>query len=339
MIDLFVPGRVCLLGEHSDWAGGHRRTNSDLAPGHAIIYPTNQGIYSRAKKSDKLIFHSDAGSIELPMNPPILLAAAKEGNYVAGTAYQIVTHHSVEGIEIENYKTDLPMKKGLSSSAALCVTVARAFNRVYNLKLTTRGEMDLAYRGEITTPSRCGRMDQGCAFNKPVSMIFDGEELDVQELEVGGSFYFILVDLMAHKNTIKILAELNDAYPFAETKIEKDLQIFLGKESEIWVDLAKKNLLEGDAKGLGMAISQVQDLFDLYAKPLCPDELTAPKLHEVLNYKPIQSLIWGGKGVGSQGDGSAQLLARDEGSRNKVIEILERDLEVSCLPLSLIACF
>ncbi len=34
-------------------------------------------------------------------------------------------------------------------------------NRIYDLKLTVRGEMELAYMGEITTPSRCGRLDQG----------------------------------------------------------------------------------------------------------------------------------------------------------------------------------
>ena len=35
------------------------------------------------------------------------------------------------------------MKKGLSSSAAVTVLVARAFNRVYDIKLTVRGEMEL----------------------------------------------------------------------------------------------------------------------------------------------------------------------------------------------------
>lgn len=38
--------------------------------------------------------------------------------------------------------------------------VARAFNQVYDLRLTTRGEMEVAYAGEVTTPSKCGRMDQ-----------------------------------------------------------------------------------------------------------------------------------------------------------------------------------
>ena len=32
--------------------------------------------------------------------------------------------------------------------------------RVFDLGLTVRDEMDAAYRGERTTPSRCGRMDQ-----------------------------------------------------------------------------------------------------------------------------------------------------------------------------------
>ena len=27
---IFVPGRICLFGEHSDWAGGYRRVNADL---------------------------------------------------------------------------------------------------------------------------------------------------------------------------------------------------------------------------------------------------------------------------------------------------------------------
>ena len=36
---------------------------------------------------------------------------------------------SGHGININNYRTTLPVKKGLSSSAAICVLVARAFNR------------------------------------------------------------------------------------------------------------------------------------------------------------------------------------------------------------------
>ncbi len=46
-MELFVPGRICLFGEHSDWAGGHRRQNSSIEKGYTIITGTNQGVYAR----------------------------------------------------------------------------------------------------------------------------------------------------------------------------------------------------------------------------------------------------------------------------------------------------
>ena len=118
-------------------------------------------------------------------------------------------HYRVRGLVITNETTDLPAQKGLSSSAAICVLVARAFNRIYDLKMTIRGEMEFAYMGEITTPSRCGRMDQGCAFgNRPILMTFDGEHVDVQELNVSRDFHYVIVDLDAGKDTKEILSKL-----------------------------------------------------------------------------------------------------------------------------------
>jgi galactokinase len=45
--------------------------------------------------------------------------------------------------------------------------------------------------------------------------------------------------------------------------------------------------------------------------------------------------IWGGKGVGSQGDGTAQLIARSSADQQAVVEIVERDLGMHCLTLTL----
>lgn len=36
-VELFVPGRICLLGEHSDWAGGFRASNKDLEMGYCMV--------------------------------------------------------------------------------------------------------------------------------------------------------------------------------------------------------------------------------------------------------------------------------------------------------------
>ena len=46
----------------------------------------------------------------------------------------------------------------------------------------------------------------------------------------------------------------------------------------------------------------------------CPSQLTAPVLHTVLNDEALKPFIFGAKGVGSQGDGTAQFLCKDEAS-------------------------
>lgn len=286
-LDVFVPGRVCLFGEHSDWAGGYRRINSALVPGYAIICGTNQGLHARIQPhSERLIFRSSltAGGVrqqfELPMRAEALLAEARKGgffSYVAGVAYQVLTHNTVKGLIIDNYATDLPVKKGLSSSAAVCVLTARAFNMAYDLKMTVRGEMDYAYRGEITTPSRCGRMDQGCAYgSRPVMMEFDGDALEVSELACGADFHFIIADLKATKDTVRILADLNKAYPFAENEIERGVQECLGPMNKGLIEAAADALRQGDAARLGSLMIEAQTVFDRYAAPACPDQLVAP---------------------------------------------------------------
>ena len=343
---IFVPGRICLFGEHSDWAGGYRRINAAIEEGYTLITGTDQGIYADVQPHPTALVLTavlpdgeKVGPHEIPMEPSALLAEARAGgfwSYIAGVAYQILTHYHVRGLVIDNHLTDLPTKKGLSSSAAICVLTARAFNRIYDLKMTIRGEMELAYQGEIMTPSRCGRMDQGCAFgNRPVLMTFDGDRLEVKELQVPESLYFVIVDLQAQKDTMEILARLNRSYPFAGNDIERGVQELLGPINARLVHQAVDALQAGDGARLGALMVEAQAFFDRYAAPACPEELTAPVLHHVLEYEPLKPHIWGGKGVGSQGDGTAQFLARSGADQQAVIEIIERDLSMPCLKLTL----
>jgi UTP-glucose-1-phosphate uridylyltransferase/mevalonate kinase len=345
-LKIFVPGRVCLFGEHSDWAGGHRRSNSEIEKGYTLITGTDQGIYAEVKSHpSSLVLTSTTpegerrGPYEIPMEARCLLGEARGGgfwSYVAGVAYQVMTNYHVRGLVIDNFKTDLPMKKGLSSSAAVCVLTARAFNRVYDLKLTTRGEMELAYFGEITTPSRCGRMDQGCAFgNRPILMTYDGDRLEVAELSVTDDLYFVLVDLGAKKDTMEILARLNRAFPFAENDLERGVQELLGPINKRIVHQAAVALQTSDAARIGALMVEAQSCFDRNAIPACPEELSAPVLHRVLSFEPLQKHIWGGKGVGSQGDGAAQFIARSAADQQAVVEIVRSGLKMHSLPLTL----
>ena len=343
IINLFVPGRLCLFGEHSDWAGMYRTVNSNIVKGAAIVSGTEQGIYATARKADKFVMKSAPGmpedeNWECEMDTAKLMSVAHQGgffSYVAGVASYINDNYHVGGVEVTILKRDLPLKSGLSSSAAICVLVARAFNQLYNLKMNVKGEMQAAFRGEQRTPSRCGRLDQACAYGiKPVLMDFDGVEIDSKELRVGGTFHWVIANLMASKDTIKILGDLNKAYPFANGEKEVAVQEALGSDNQQIVGRAIKLLESGDVHGLGSLMIEAQRVFDEKVAPMCT-ELAAPVLHSVLNDSTVQQYIYGGKGVGSQGDGTVQLLAKDENAAKALQEYLQEKRGMPSFTLTL----
>jgi UTP-glucose-1-phosphate uridylyltransferase/galactokinase len=343
--ELFVPGRVCLFGEHSDWAGGHRRTNSTIAPGVVIITGTNQGMYARCRKAEReLVVRSTLpdGTVTDTYRAPMELSrlqqeAAAGGffSYAAGVAAYMLDFYGVDGLEIDNYKTTLPVKKGLSSSAAFCVLVARAFNSAYQLGLTTRAEIEAAYQGEIATPSRCGRMDQGCAYGQiPVQMTFDGDRIGVVPMRPGGDIFLLVADLCGKKDTVRILADLNSAYPFQKSPRDADVHRCLGEENQRIVEAARACIEAGDAAGLGALMTEAQTVFDRHLMPVC-EELRSPRLHAVLADGALAAWVYGGKGVGSQGDGCVQFICKGEGARLELAGYLQRTYGMPCFELDI----
>ncbi len=166
-------------------------------------------------------------------------------------------------------------------------------------------------------------------------MFYDGDSIDVEECKVAKDLHFVIVDLGAKKDTIRILKDLNKAYPFADNKIQEDVQAYLGSMNLDLTKRAAQAIASGDAKEVGAIMKESQILFDTYVKPACPSELEAPVLHKVLSYEKLQPYIWGGKGVGSQGDGSAQFIVKDEAAQEKVIGILKEDFGMQGLKLTI----
>ena len=341
-MDLFIPGRLCLFGEHSDWAAQYRQVDSNIDPGYAIVVGTNQGIHAKVRIHNSLRFKTvpQPQILELAMDEALLLTVAKTNNfysYGTGVAYEALRRYGVGGIDIDNYKMDLPLKKGLSSSAAICVLVARAFNRLYDLGLTIQEEMDLAYCGERHTLSQCGRLDQACAYgNQPILMTFKGNDIEIKPLNVGQDLYLVIVDLGGNKNTQKILASLNQCYPLADNPSKALVQNYLGKINDDIVRQAISAIEQGDAAKIGNLMNYAQEQFDRCLIPACESELTAPILHKLLNHKSLQDYIYGGKGIGSQGDGTAQLITSDRLAQKKLISIIEQDFtQMRCYELNI----
>lgn len=131
-MELFVSGRVCLFGEHSDWAGGYRRQRPQLTRGYTLIAGTDQGVFARVQPAKSSLQMSAVlpngvrqGPVEFPLEPDLLLETARQGgfwSYVAGVAFQAVTLFQVGGLVMENYRTDLPRaKRAFFQRGHLCV--------------------------------------------------------------------------------------------------------------------------------------------------------------------------------------------------------------------------
>jgi UTP-glucose-1-phosphate uridylyltransferase/mevalonate kinase len=332
--EIFVPGRLCMFGEHSDWAGKYRTMNADIVPGAAIVTGTEQGITALVEKSDKFEMCSTAPEIaeiwkdfSCIMDAETLKDIAHSKSffsYCAGVASYMLEWYNVGGVKITLTSMTLPMKSGLSSSAAICVLVTRAFNLLYGLNLSTLGEMNIAYWGELRTASRCGRLDQACAFGvRPVLMSFDGEEISVERLSVKKPLYWVFADLCAEKDTVRILKDLNRGFPFADNEKEERIQEALGADNIEITNKAIQYIKNGEVEQLGALMTYAQKLFDEKVAPMCPSQLTSPVLHKTLENPVIKELTYGGKGVGSQGDGSVQFLAKDEACQQRLIEYLK----------------
>ena len=307
--------------------------NADVLPGAAIVTGIEQGIYAEVEKSPVFEMYSTVLEMDnvwtdfsCPMDEQELKRVARSGDcfrYCAGVASYMLEWYKVGGVRIRITDMTLPMKSGLSSSAAICVLVARAFNLIYKLNLNTMGEMNIAYVGELRTSSRCGRLDQACAFGvKPNLMTFDGDEIEVQTLNVKKPLYWVFADLCAEKNTIKILADLNKAYPFPSNEKERLLHDALGAKNTEFVQRAIKYMANGEVEQLGHLMTETEEVFNAQVAPMCPEELTAPRLRAVLNDEHVKALTLGGKGVGSHGDGSVQFLTKDPECQQQLIDYL-----------------
>ena len=314
-IDIFIPGRLCLCGEHSDWAATYREVNPMINKGYSIVLGIDKGVYLRVYKSKKFEYVYDKKSIKID-DIKKLEKFDPFFDYVVSTAKLVTQKYQVEGIKIICTKMTLPIKKGLASSAAICMAIIRAYNQVYSLKISIKEEMELAYQAENLTGSKCGKLDQICGYGKGVRFIeFDRRYIISQNINIKQEFYYLLIDLNSSKNTKKILDDLNNEYPFPQNKKSLNLYRTLGKVNERVNRKAKEYIETANIKKLGLLMNKAQLIFDKNVSEYS-SELKAPRLHNLILFlKKIKGVL-GIKGVGSQGDGMAQVLVEKEEIQN-----------------------
>ena len=153
----FSPGRVNLIGEHTDYNFGNVFPCAISLGTYALVAPrsdTKTRIFSMNL--------ADKGVIEFDMHGLKYNSAYDWANYVAGTVATLeqAGHKAANGFDIVIYGT-LPAGAGLSSSASLEVLTAVILNENFNCGLDMVEMVKLSQKAENEfVGMNCGIMDQ-----------------------------------------------------------------------------------------------------------------------------------------------------------------------------------
>ncbi len=150
----FAPGRVNLIGEHTDYNGGF------VFP-CAIQYGTYLLIRRTDEKVIKLASVNNPEKAVIPVTEHFSKQAVHWFNYPLGVFEQFIEKGiAAEGMELLFYG-DIPNNAGLSSSASIEVVTAFALNHLLNggLKLLDLVKMSQKAEHEFAGVN-CGIMDQ-----------------------------------------------------------------------------------------------------------------------------------------------------------------------------------
>lgn len=153
---LFVPGRIEVLGKHTDYAGGHSLTCA-VERGFAISYsPRRDGLV-------RIFDAQDARRAEFPVSPDLTPPVGVWSNYPMTVARRLARNFSsvTRGADIGFY-SNLPRAAGLSTSSALITAVFLVLADVNRL------EQDPRYLAEVGSRWRLagylGSIENGKAF-------------------------------------------------------------------------------------------------------------------------------------------------------------------------------
>jgi galactokinase len=188
-----APGRVNLIGEHTDYNDGFVMPAAlDLAT-HVAIAP----------RSDRLI---RVHSVNLDRDCVFDLDAPQQragdwSDYVRGVAVELKkTSHSLTGADV-SVMSVLPMGSGLSASAALEVAFGFALLSVAGAQVNRLDLARICQRAENEfVGMRCGIMDQfiSCHGVEGAALLLDCRSLEAQPIPLDPGVRLLIANTMVH---------------------------------------------------------------------------------------------------------------------------------------------
>jgi len=319
---MITPGRLCLFGEHEDWVSKFNKNYQHCS----LIMPLKKmSIKSHAlpHSEEEVLLYEDGYDTchHLPLNEGVLREYIYQKNFfsiAAGVVLVMMQNFEIHGIIIEIESEKLPIGMGLSSSAAFCVMIVKSFNEIYHLDLSLDDIKYYAQLGENTALSPCGSLDyEGVTASGLIW--YDFLNKTSMTVKTPKDMFLTLVPLKK-KNTGIILETLQKSFPYPHTSREEMINLFFTTVSPF---IAKEALSAlNDMTRLGQIMNYYQKMWNGMVAPQSQvlQDIESTKL--IFNPE-IQKWIYGGKGVGSHGDGAVQLLCKTAEAQDKLHTWLE----------------
>ncbi len=216
------PGRINLIGEHTDYNNGY-----------VLPAAIDKAVYVAIEKNagNKISLHSvdfnESVEVELADIKPV---PGHWSTYILGVVDQMIKRgHQLQGFKLSIYG-DVPLGAGLSSSAAVECAAALALNELFTLNIKRIELVKIAQLAEHEYAGvKCGIMDQfASVFGKKNSVI----KLDCRSLE----YEYFPVNMNGYK-IVLLDSQVKHSLASTEYNVRRS-------QCEEGVELIKKKFLE-----------------------------------------------------------------------------------------------
>ncbi len=215
-IIVFSPGRINLIGEHTDYNNG-------------FVFPAaiDKGIYLAIGKSSGLseiiandVKESHQFSTHEQLQP---IQNGSWRNYVLGVIQQLKVKTAIPGEINIVFGGDIPIGSGLSSSAALENAVGYGLNEIFGLCIKSIGLLKISQKAEHEFVGvKCGIMDQFASMmgEKDRALLLDCKTLHYDSHSVDLEDYtFLLINSNVEHNLV------NSEYNVRRSQCEEGVAI------------------------------------------------------------------------------------------------------------------